>query len=189
VGVSLSRVLCCFIPRVAVEVLCATYLLTCWFASPKEIWIWCLAALEPSWFLRVTWCGEALCGLEVWGVRVLLLLGVFFSANCGSSISARFWIFRAHIVCFLPLVTILDPPASFFLSYSLQYSFSSLCACCFNRVALKLEMGNGMYEWGKQQCGGCCFCGPPVCLGIFLLLYKWVFVLGTTGVWSCVKLV
>jgi hypothetical protein len=37
------------------------------------------------------------------------------------------------------------------------------------RVALKGEMGSGVGEWGKQ-CGGCCFCGPCVCLGIFLLL-------------------
>jgi hypothetical protein len=33
---------------------------------------------EPSWFLSVTWYGEALCGLGVQGVGVLLLLGGFF---------------------------------------------------------------------------------------------------------------
>jgi hypothetical protein len=33
----------------------------------------------------------------------------FFSAKCGSSISAKFLICRAHSVCFLPLVAILDP--------------------------------------------------------------------------------
>jgi hypothetical protein len=48
--------------------------------------------------------GGALYGLGVWGVGVLLLLGVF-----GSSISARFLIYGAHAVCFLLLVTILDP--------------------------------------------------------------------------------
>jgi hypothetical protein len=33
----------------------------------------------------------------------------FFSAKGGSSISARFLIFRAHTICFFPLATILDP--------------------------------------------------------------------------------
>jgi hypothetical protein len=32
----------------------------------------------------------------------------YFSTKCGSSISARFLIYRAHAVCFLPLVAILD---------------------------------------------------------------------------------
>jgi hypothetical protein len=36
-------------------------------------------------------------------------------------------------------------------------------------VALKVEMGSEVGEW-RKQCGGCCFCGPCVCLGIFLLL-------------------
>jgi hypothetical protein len=35
-------------------------------------------AWEPSWFLDVMWCGEALSGLRVRGVRVLLILGSFF---------------------------------------------------------------------------------------------------------------
>jgi hypothetical protein len=37
----------------------------------------------------------------------------FFSTKCGSSVSARFLIYGAHAVCFLPLVTILDPPQIF----------------------------------------------------------------------------
>jgi hypothetical protein len=32
----------------------------------------------------------------------------FFSAKCGSSLSARFLIYGVHAICFLPLVTILD---------------------------------------------------------------------------------
>jgi hypothetical protein len=36
-------------------------------------------------------------------------------------------------------------------------------------VALKVEMGSGVGE-GEMQCVGCCFCGPCLCLGIFLLL-------------------
>jgi hypothetical protein len=37
-GVSLSRGLCWVIPGVAVGKLCAAYLLTCWSASPKQVW-------------------------------------------------------------------------------------------------------------------------------------------------------
>jgi hypothetical protein len=111
--VSLSRELCWFIPGVAVGIPHAAYLLTCWSASPKLVWSRHLVAQEPSCFLRVTWCGDALHRLGVCVVRVLLFLGVFvffFSAKGGSSISARFLIYGAHAVCLLPLVTILDPP-------------------------------------------------------------------------------
>jgi hypothetical protein len=54
------------------------YLLTCWSASPKEVWSQHLVAWEPSCFLSVMWHGVALYGLEVQGVRVLFLIGVFF---------------------------------------------------------------------------------------------------------------
>jgi hypothetical protein len=37
----------------------------------------------------------------------------FFPAKCGSSILARFLIYGAHTVCFLPLVAILDPNIHF----------------------------------------------------------------------------
>jgi hypothetical protein len=37
----------------------------------------------------------------------------FFSAKCGSSISARFFIYRVHTVCFCTLVAILDPSLAF----------------------------------------------------------------------------
>jgi hypothetical protein len=41
----------------------ATYLLTSW--SPKQVRSWCLAAQEPSWFLRLTWSGDAMRRLRV----------------------------------------------------------------------------------------------------------------------------
>jgi hypothetical protein len=77
-GVSVSRGLCCFIPGVALWIPCVTYLLTCWSASPKQFWSQHLAAQEPSCFLSVVWHVEALWGLGVQGVRVLLILGGFF---------------------------------------------------------------------------------------------------------------
>jgi hypothetical protein len=61
------------------------HLLVCWM-SPKQVWSRCLVAWEPSCFLSVTWCGEALYGLGVQDVKVLILLGSFFSAKCGSSV-------------------------------------------------------------------------------------------------------
>jgi hypothetical protein len=54
------------------------YLLTCWSVSPKRVWSWCLVVWEPSCFLSVMWCGEAVYRLGVQGVRVLILLGSFF---------------------------------------------------------------------------------------------------------------
>jgi hypothetical protein len=44
----------------------------------KQVWSQHLLAWEPSWFLSVTWHGEALYRLGVWGVGVLLIFAVFF---------------------------------------------------------------------------------------------------------------
>jgi hypothetical protein len=44
-------------------------------------------------------------------VRVLPFLGGF-PARCVSSISARFLLYGAHTICFLLLVTILEPPVT-----------------------------------------------------------------------------
>jgi hypothetical protein len=96
VGVGLSRRVCWFIPGLGEGVPHATYLLTCWSVSPKQVWNWHLVAWELSWFLSVMWCGEALCGLEVQGVGVLLILGGFFLQVCGSRVSARFLIYGSH---------------------------------------------------------------------------------------------
>jgi hypothetical protein len=79
-GFSLSRGLCWFIPGVAVGLLNAAYLLTCWSASPKQFWNWHLVVWEPSCFLSVMWVGEDLYGLGVQGVGVLLLLFFFLSS-------------------------------------------------------------------------------------------------------------
>jgi hypothetical protein len=48
-------------------VLHATYLLTWW--SPKQVRSWHLVAWEPSWFLHLTWWGDAMCGLGVWSCQ------------------------------------------------------------------------------------------------------------------------
>jgi hypothetical protein len=61
--------------------------------------------------------------LGVQGVKVLILFGAFFSAECGSSISARFLIYRAHTVWFCTLVAILDPPR-------ILSDTSSFCVSC-----------------------------------------------------------
>jgi hypothetical protein len=36
---------------------------------PKQSESWCLEAQEPSWFLRLSWSGDAMCGLGVWRSR------------------------------------------------------------------------------------------------------------------------
>jgi hypothetical protein len=81
IGFSLSSGLCWFIPEVAVAILNAAYLLTCWSASPKQVWSWHLVVWQPSCFLSVMWHGEALYGLGVQGITVLLLLGGFFLSS------------------------------------------------------------------------------------------------------------
>jgi hypothetical protein len=44
------------------------------------------------------------------GVLEFCLFLVVFSARCVSNVSARFFLYGAHIIYFLPLVTILEPP-------------------------------------------------------------------------------
>jgi hypothetical protein len=51
--------------------------LVCWM-SHKQVWNQHLAVWEPSCFLTVMWHGEALYGLGVQGVEVLIFLGDFF---------------------------------------------------------------------------------------------------------------
>jgi hypothetical protein len=63
----------------------ASYLLTCWSASPNQVWSQHLVAQEPFCFLSVMLYGEALYGLGVRGVRLLLLLGVFFLPSVAPS--------------------------------------------------------------------------------------------------------
>jgi hypothetical protein len=38
----------------------------CGLHLPKPSGCWCLAVREPSWFLHLTWSGDAIHGLEVW---------------------------------------------------------------------------------------------------------------------------
>jgi hypothetical protein len=50
----------------------------CGLLLPKPSGCWHLAAVqEPSWFLCLTWSGDAMCGLGCGGVKVLPLLGGF----------------------------------------------------------------------------------------------------------------
>jgi hypothetical protein len=74
--------------------------------SPKQVWSQCLAVWELSCFLSATLHGEALYRLGVQGVEVFILLDAFFSAKCGSSVSAKFLIYGVHTVCFCTLVPI-----------------------------------------------------------------------------------
>jgi hypothetical protein len=95
VGVSLSRGLCWFIPGVAVRILRATYLLTCWSACLKQVRNWCLAAREPSWFLLVLWCGEDMRGLVVWRCQSFAASWWFFLPSV-SPVSQQDFYFKEH---------------------------------------------------------------------------------------------
>jgi hypothetical protein len=99
-GVSLSRELYWFIPGVAVGIPLAAYLLNCWSASPKQVWIRCLAAWEPSCFLSVTWCREALYRLGGQGLRVLPLLGGFFLPRVAIVSQQDFWLTELTLSAF-----------------------------------------------------------------------------------------
>jgi hypothetical protein len=114
VGVSLSWGLCWFIPGVAVGIWWATYLLTCWSASPKQVWMGIWQHGIPGFSVLCE------CSTFVWvgglGCQSFASSWWFFSGKCGSSFSGRVLFYGAHSVCFLPLVTILDPLMFIFLT-------------------------------------------------------------------------
>jgi hypothetical protein len=66
------------------------HLLVCQM-SPKQVWSQCLAVPEPSCFLSVTWCGEALYGLGLQGVEVLVLLSAFSLPRVAPASQQNFW--------------------------------------------------------------------------------------------------
>jgi hypothetical protein len=68
------------------------HLLVCWM-SPKQVWSWHLVAQEPFCFLSVLWCGEALYGLWVQGVKVLILFGALFLPSVAPVSQQDFWFF------------------------------------------------------------------------------------------------
>jgi hypothetical protein len=45
---------------------CLAHLVVCFSRASRS---WCLAAWEPSWFLHLTWSGDAVCGLGLWRSR------------------------------------------------------------------------------------------------------------------------
>jgi hypothetical protein len=49
--------------------------------SPKQVWSQHLVVQEASCFLSIIWLGEALYGLGVQGVEVLILFGALFLPN------------------------------------------------------------------------------------------------------------
>jgi hypothetical protein len=93
--------LCLFIPGVAVGILHSTYLLTCFSATPKQVWSQHLAAWEPSCFLSVMWHGEALYRLEFQSVIFLILLGGFFCQVWLQRLSKIFYLRCSHCLFLL----------------------------------------------------------------------------------------
>jgi hypothetical protein len=85
-------------------------LFTCWSASPKQVRSWCLVVWEPSWFLCITWHGEAMCGLQVQRCRSFATSWWFFLPGVSPASSAKFLLSGTHTICFFRLVAILEKP-------------------------------------------------------------------------------
>jgi hypothetical protein len=103
VGVRLSRGLCWSIPGVAVGMPHDTYLLTCWSASLKQVRSQCLAAREASWFLHISWHGEAMCGLGVWGCQSFASSWWFFLPGVSPVSQQDFYFTDLYISYFIYL--------------------------------------------------------------------------------------
>jgi hypothetical protein len=122
-GVSLSRGLCWFIPRVAVGMSCDAW---CSLVGLSDV---SQAGVEPvsgsAGTLLFSWCNVVWRSF-IWargsGCQSFDSSWCFIATKCGSSISARFLIYGAQTVCFCTLVAILDPYEKLlFLSHFLKY--------------------------------------------------------------------
>jgi hypothetical protein len=173
--VSLSRGLCWLIPGVAVEIPRTAYLLTCWSASPKQVWSQHLEAQEPSCFLSVTRCRQALYGLRVRVSEFWFFLAAFFYQVWLQHLSK---IFDLRSSCCLLL------PSSHHLGSSPSFQFS-----CFNWVFLVLSFNcNGSFIYSehkvfikqmyyKYSISVLDFNIDEICLNVFLLKFVLVFYL------------
>jgi hypothetical protein len=70
--------------------------------SPKQVCSRCLAAQEPSCFLRVMWHGEAFHGLGVQSVEILILLGALFLPSVTPASQQYFWFVELILSASLP---------------------------------------------------------------------------------------
>jgi hypothetical protein len=95
------------------------------------------------------------------GVGVLLILGGVFSAKCGSTISARFLIYGAHTLCFVPLIAILNPLPNFFNSVAFKGFLFSIFSS-FKKVGLR----DGMCE-NTEKVSYSCYCVGWMILEIY----------------------
>jgi hypothetical protein len=86
----------------------------CGLLLPQWFGCWHLAAAwRPSWFLHLTWSGNAMYGLGGVEDSKFCLFLVVFPVICISSISPKFY-FWWHDFCFLPLAAILESPHVYF---------------------------------------------------------------------------
>jgi hypothetical protein len=69
--------------------------------SPKQVWSWWLV-VQDSYFLSVKWCEEALYGLGVPGVKVLILLVAFFLTSVAAGLSKIFDLLSSHCLFLCP---------------------------------------------------------------------------------------
>jgi hypothetical protein len=83
--------------------------LVCWM-SPKQVWSPRLVAVAAHLFSQCNMVWRSFLRARGSGCQSFDSPWCFISAKCGSTISARFLIHRAHAVCFCPLVAIFDPP-------------------------------------------------------------------------------
>jgi hypothetical protein len=110
-----------FIPEVGVGicVICALTCLVCRM-SCRQAWsqwwqLWCW--WQPSSFLSVMCCGEALHRLGTQGVKCLILVGALFLLSMTPT-SQRVFGVKAQAICFCTIVTLLDISPVCFLNYN-----------------------------------------------------------------------
>jgi hypothetical protein len=79
----------------------------------------------------------------------------FFSAKCGSRVSARFLIYGSRAVCFLPLVAILDLSISRFwcVQVTWLWSCSQISHTCWSCAAQAMSHQQEHGKYGNNEVG------------------------------------
>jgi hypothetical protein len=110
--------LCWFNPSGICGISHAAYLLTYWSVSPEQFWSGCLVAGNHLFSqCNMSWAWGS-------GCQSFDSSSFFFFAKCCSCISANFFIYGAHAVCFYPLVAIFDHLTNYFLETRILSHFA-----------------------------------------------------------------
>jgi hypothetical protein len=114
-GISLSRRLCWFIPQVGGGILCDACCSLAGLLNVSQAGLELVSGgIGALLFSQCNMAWRSFVQAKVSGCWSFDSFWCFISTKCGTSFSARFLIYGAHVVCFCTLVASLDPDSTWY---------------------------------------------------------------------------